>query len=36
MLDFTSSGRRLLEDALNRVWKAEEKSEVSKMIKLRN
>lgn len=36
MLDFTSSGRRLLEDVLNRVWKAEEESEVSKMIKLRN
>ena len=36
MLDFTSSGCRLLEDALKRVWKAEEESEVGKMIKLRN
>lgn len=36
MLDFTSSRCRLLEDALNRVWKAEEESEASRIIKLRN
>lgn len=36
MLDFSSSGRRLLEDALNRVWRAEEESEASRIIKLRN
>ena len=36
LLDFTASGRRYLEEALNRVWKLEEKEDIGQMSKLKN
>lgn len=36
LLDFTAAGRRYLEDALNRVWKLEEESNIGQMSKLKN